>query len=169
MSIVSGAYDNGQFTGVVMNCIGSSACPAKPIWACTKIHTDSSDIYSKLCITVVLLQLPHMSPYIRFCSCQLNSAAFLQKKTETDNKFNEAHAVCSSSWFLLMFLPFYDEKITKTNYADSLPTCYVIDSFLCISSITGGVNWLYSECAISYSQLIPTFPFKGGKTTHMQL
>jgi len=37
-----------------------------------------------------------MSPYIRFCSCQLNSAALLQKKTETDNKFTEAHTVWSA-------------------------------------------------------------------------
>jgi len=39
--------------------------------------------------------MPHMSPYIRFCSCQLNSAALLQKKTETDNRFTEAHSVRS--------------------------------------------------------------------------
>jgi hypothetical protein len=38
--------------------------------------------------------MPHMSPYIRFCSCQLNSAALLQKKSESDSKFKEAHKKC---------------------------------------------------------------------------
>jgi len=47
-----------------------------------------------------------MSPYIRFCSCQLNSAALLQKKTETDNKFNEAHAVCGFLLFIDSTLSF---------------------------------------------------------------
>jgi len=45
-----------------------------------------------------MFQFPHMMPYIRFCSCQLNSAALLQKKTETDSRFKEAHKVGSSSF-----------------------------------------------------------------------
>ncbi|XP_033111618.1 intersectin-1-like [Anneissia japonica] len=29
-------------------------------------------------------QLPHFTPYIRFCSCQLSASAMLQKKIDTD-------------------------------------------------------------------------------------
>ena len=47
------------------------------------------DVETLLCA----MQMPHMTPYIRFCSCQLNSAALLQKKTETDPKFKEVHKV----------------------------------------------------------------------------
>ncbi|KAL3883381.1 hypothetical protein ACJMK2_029651 [Sinanodonta woodiana] len=38
--------------------------------------------------------LPHMSPYIRFCSCQLNAAALLQRLSESRPLFNEIHKKC---------------------------------------------------------------------------
>ncbi|XP_052810180.1 intersectin-1-like isoform X1 [Mya arenaria] len=38
--------------------------------------------------------IPHLTAYIRFCSCQLNAAALLQKLTETNPKFNEIHKKC---------------------------------------------------------------------------
>ena len=34
-----------------------------------------------------------MTPYVRFCSCQLNAANMIQKKTENDKKFAEVHKV----------------------------------------------------------------------------
>ncbi|WAR07129.1 ITSN1-like protein [Mya arenaria] len=40
------------------------------------------------------LIIPHLTAYIRFCSCQLNAAALLQKLTETNPKFNEIHKKC---------------------------------------------------------------------------
>ncbi|XP_060608466.1 intersectin-1-like isoform X3 [Ruditapes philippinarum] len=38
--------------------------------------------------------IPHLTAYIRFCSCQLNAAALLQKISETNQKFNEIHKKC---------------------------------------------------------------------------
>ncbi|XP_036365508.1 intersectin-1 isoform X5 [Octopus sinensis] len=38
--------------------------------------------------------LPHLSPYIRFCSCQLNAGTLLQKKTENVPEFVEVHKQC---------------------------------------------------------------------------
>ncbi|KAH3726729.1 hypothetical protein DPMN_052598, partial [Dreissena polymorpha] len=38
--------------------------------------------------------IPHLTPYIRFCSCQLNAAALLQRLTETNPKFVEIHKRC---------------------------------------------------------------------------
>ena len=38
-------------------------------------------------------QLPHMTPYVRFCSCQLTAAALLQRKTENSPEFVEVHKV----------------------------------------------------------------------------
>jgi len=43
-----------------------------------------------------LLQLPHMTPYIRFCSCQLNASNLIQYKTENDPKFREMSKVCGT-------------------------------------------------------------------------
>ena len=41
------------------------------------------------------LQLPHLTPYIRFCSCQLRAAALIQHKTENSAEFKEVHKVSS--------------------------------------------------------------------------
>ncbi|ESO89239.1 hypothetical protein LOTGIDRAFT_106084, partial [Lottia gigantea] len=38
--------------------------------------------------------LPHMTPYVRFCSCQLTAAALLQHKFDNFPAFNEAHRQC---------------------------------------------------------------------------
>ncbi|XP_025096778.1 intersectin-1-like isoform X2 [Pomacea canaliculata] len=38
--------------------------------------------------------LPHMTQYVRFCSCQLSAAALLQRKTETNPEFVEEHKKC---------------------------------------------------------------------------
>ncbi|XP_076444940.1 intersectin-1-like isoform X4 [Babylonia areolata] len=38
--------------------------------------------------------LPHMTPYVRFCSCQLSAAALLQRKTENHPDFVETHKKC---------------------------------------------------------------------------
>uniref|UniRef100_A0A0L8GTJ6 DH domain-containing protein n=1 Tax=Octopus bimaculoides TaxID=37653 RepID=A0A0L8GTJ6_OCTBM len=38
--------------------------------------------------------LPHLSPYIRFCSCQLNAGSLLQRKTEDVPEFVEVHKQC---------------------------------------------------------------------------
>ena len=42
---------------------------------------------------VSIFQLPHMAVYIRFCSCQLNAAALIQRKTENDGHFREVMKV----------------------------------------------------------------------------
>ena len=34
-----------------------------------------------------------MTPYVRFCSCQLNAAALLQRKSEEDARFKETSKV----------------------------------------------------------------------------
>ncbi|XP_058152167.1 intersectin-1 isoform X2 [Dasypus novemcinctus] len=38
---------------------------------------------------ILTAQLPHMQPYIRFCSCQLNGAALIQQKTDEALDFKE--------------------------------------------------------------------------------
>uniref|UniRef100_A0A3B3S449 Intersectin-1 n=1 Tax=Paramormyrops kingsleyae TaxID=1676925 RepID=A0A3B3S449_9TELE len=38
---------------------------------------------------ILTAQLPHMQPYIRFCSCQLNGATLLQQKTDEVPDFKE--------------------------------------------------------------------------------
>lgn len=38
---------------------------------------------------ILSAQLPHMQPYIRFCSCQLNGAALIQQKTDEAPDFKE--------------------------------------------------------------------------------
>ncbi|XP_075449154.1 intersectin-1 [Ascaphus truei] len=38
---------------------------------------------------ILTAQLPHMQPYIRFCSCQLNGAALIQQKTDEVPGFKE--------------------------------------------------------------------------------
>ncbi|KAL1787337.1 intersectin-1 isoform X4 [Sigmodon hispidus] len=38
---------------------------------------------------ILSAQLPHMQPYIRFCSCQLNGAALIQQKTDETPDFKE--------------------------------------------------------------------------------
>ncbi|KAI1241426.1 hypothetical protein IHE44_0004899 [Lamprotornis superbus] len=38
---------------------------------------------------ILTAQLPHMQPYIRFCSCQLNGAALIQQKTDEVPDFKE--------------------------------------------------------------------------------
>ncbi|XP_059506176.1 intersectin-1 isoform X1 [Stegostoma tigrinum] len=39
---------------------------------------------------ILTAQLPHMQPYIRFCSCQLNGAALIQQKTDEVSEFKES-------------------------------------------------------------------------------
>jgi hypothetical protein len=50
-----------------------------------------------------IFQIPHLTAYIRFCSCQLNAAALLQKISETNQKFNEIHKVSLSPYPSLNF------------------------------------------------------------------
>ncbi|XP_067673962.1 intersectin-1-like isoform X2 [Haliotis asinina] len=38
--------------------------------------------------------LPHMTVYVRFCSCQLSAAALIQRKTEQSPEFVETHKRC---------------------------------------------------------------------------
>ncbi|XP_059155378.1 intersectin-1-like isoform X2 [Physella acuta] len=38
--------------------------------------------------------LPHMNPYMRFCSCQLSAAATLQRVAESSPAFQEFHKAC---------------------------------------------------------------------------
>ncbi|XP_060054650.1 intersectin-1 isoform X3 [Erinaceus europaeus] len=38
---------------------------------------------------ILTAQLPHMQPYIRFCSCQLNGAALIQQKTDEAPDFKD--------------------------------------------------------------------------------
>uniref|UniRef100_A0A8C9WUD9 Intersectin-1 n=1 Tax=Scleropages formosus TaxID=113540 RepID=A0A8C9WUD9_SCLFO len=38
---------------------------------------------------ILTAQLPHMQPYIRFCSCQLNGATLIQQKTDEVPEFKE--------------------------------------------------------------------------------
>ncbi|XP_070190790.1 intersectin-1-like isoform X2 [Littorina saxatilis] len=38
--------------------------------------------------------LPHMTSYVRFCSCQLTAASLLQSKTENNPQFVEVHKKC---------------------------------------------------------------------------
>lgn len=40
--------------------------------------------------------LPHFTSYIRYCSCQLNAAILIQKKTDNDPEFKEAARRCCS-------------------------------------------------------------------------
>ncbi|XP_052090011.1 intersectin-1-like isoform X3 [Mytilus californianus] len=41
--------------------------------------------------------LPHLTPYIRFCSCQLRAAALIQHKTETSPEFREIQKKCTQN------------------------------------------------------------------------
>ncbi|CAG2255229.1 ITSN [Mytilus edulis] len=41
--------------------------------------------------------LPHLTPYIRFCSCQLRAAALIQHKTETSPEFREVQKKCTQN------------------------------------------------------------------------
>ncbi|XP_076079653.1 intersectin-1-like isoform X1 [Mytilus galloprovincialis] len=41
--------------------------------------------------------LPHLTPYIRFCSCQLRAAALIQHKTETSQEFREVQKKCTQN------------------------------------------------------------------------
>lgn len=58
---------------------------------------------------ILTAQLPHMQPYIRFCSCQLNGAALIQQKTDEAPDFKDFVKVrsqgtegpacgCAGSW-----------------------------------------------------------------------
>lgn len=38
---------------------------------------------------ILTAQLPHMQPYIRFCSCQLNGATLIQQKTDEVPDFKD--------------------------------------------------------------------------------
>ncbi|KAK2154784.1 hypothetical protein LSH36_257g02045 [Paralvinella palmiformis] len=89
------------------------------------------------CIGDVLCEnLPHMTSYIRFCSCQLNATTTLHEKLDKDAKFRELHKKCSqdprvmgmplSSYYLkpmqrITRYPMLIEKIlrhTSPNHAD---------------------------------------------------
>lgn len=41
----------------------------------------------------LFLQLPHLTPYVRFCSCQLKACQLLQHKTETNPEFKQLEKV----------------------------------------------------------------------------
>ncbi|XP_062619095.1 intersectin-1-like [Saccostrea cucullata] len=43
---------------------------------------------------VLCENIPHMTPYIRFCSCQLNAAALIQRYTENSPEFREIQKKC---------------------------------------------------------------------------
>ncbi|XP_056016290.1 intersectin-1-like isoform X4 [Ostrea edulis] len=43
---------------------------------------------------VLCENIPHMTPYIRFCSCQLNAAALIQRYTENSSEFREIQKKC---------------------------------------------------------------------------
>lgn len=49
---------------------------------------------------ILTAQLPHMQPYIRFCSCQLNGATLIQQKTDEVPEFKEFVKVrlANSQW-----------------------------------------------------------------------
>nr|XP_006811485.1 PREDICTED: intersectin-2-like [Saccoglossus kowalevskii] len=42
-------------------------------------------------------QLPHMTPYIRFCSCQLRASSLIQKKTDNGNEFKAFMKKCTAN------------------------------------------------------------------------
>lgn len=41
-----------------------------------------------------MFQIPRMSAYIRFCSCQISAAVYLQRLTETVPEFVKVAQVC---------------------------------------------------------------------------
>ncbi|XP_077973395.1 intersectin-1-like isoform X1 [Styela clava] len=41
-------------------------------------------------------QLPHLQPYVRFCSCQLNASSLLQEKIDNDPEFKKFVKSCES-------------------------------------------------------------------------
>lgn len=57
---------------------------------------------------ILTAQLPHMQPYIRFCSCQLNGAALIQQKTDEVPDFKEFVKVRKFQYWYSVFI----EKLT---------------------------------------------------------
>lgn len=49
---------------------------------------------------ILAAELSHMQAYIRFCSCQLNGASLLQKKTDEDADFKDYLKVSDSVAFV---------------------------------------------------------------------
>lgn len=43
-----------------------------------------------------------MTPYIRFCSCQLNAAALIQRYTENSSEFREIQKVFNITRYLIV-------------------------------------------------------------------
>ncbi|KAJ4948804.1 hypothetical protein JOQ06_020327 [Pogonophryne albipinna] len=67
-------------------------------------------------------QLPHMQPYIRFCSCQLNGATLIQQKTDDSPEIKD-------------FLKVYNTHThTHPTYVDSMLAQGVVKTFSAVKS-----------------------------------
>ena len=55
------------------------------------------------------LQLPRLTPYVRFCSCQLKACQLLQNKVETNPEFKQLEKVIAKN---------------NLNYLKSISVCF---------------------------------------------
>jgi len=55
---------------------------------------NSSDGKVKIVGDILCENLPHMKVYVRYCSCQLNAAALIQRKSDENPKFKEITKKC---------------------------------------------------------------------------
>lgn len=70
-----------------------TVCNSPPVFPCRALRVRKKMSGEKMPVKMIgdilSAQLPHMQPYIRFCSCQLNGAALIQQKTDEAPDFKE--------------------------------------------------------------------------------
>ncbi|GAB1605711.1 hypothetical protein Ahia01_000853400 [Argonauta hians] len=99
--------------------------------------------------------LPHLTPYIRFCSCQLNAGTLLQQKTENVPEFVVVHKQCVTdpkckgmplSSFLLEPMqritryPLLIKKILKHSPEDHPDHLHLVDALTKAEELCSQVN-----------------------------
>lgn len=71
-------------------CAGRGSLPVSPCRALrVRKKMSGEKMPVKMIGDILTAQLPHMQPYIRFCSCQLNGAALIQQKTDEAPDFKD--------------------------------------------------------------------------------
>lgn len=78
---------------VLQRCQAAGRWGSPPVSPCRALRVRKKMSGEKMPVKMIgdilSAQLPHMQPYIRFCSCQLNGAALIQQKTDEAPDFKE--------------------------------------------------------------------------------
>ncbi|KAM6943444.1 intersectin-2b [Xenentodon cancila] len=86
----SGRLNDSEMTMIFVNWREILTCNTKFVKALrVRKKTSGENMPVQMIGDILAAELSHMQPYIRFCSCQINAAALLQTRTDSEPDFKE--------------------------------------------------------------------------------